>query len=116
MSVQEIKSIEEKAAMTLKENVDAVTQAIDPEEEFNKLTIETQVEVMRQLDRKTLDKVMPFVKPETVGALYGFEQDEKTGKWRYNITLGILGAIGGKVAGKLLSSKQMKDFITKEKS
>ena len=89
MSAKELKDIEENTAMVLKENVEAVKNSANPEEEFNKLTVEDQVEVMRQLDRKTLDKVMPFVRPETVGALLGFEQDEKTKKGNYNIAKGL---------------------------
>lgn len=53
-----------------------------------------------------------FTKPETVGAMYGFEQDEN-GNWTYNIEKGLLGAGGAKLAGKALSSDMMMKTVNK---
>jgi len=50
--------------------------------------------------------------PETVGALYGFEQDEE-GYWTYNVAKGALGAAGVHIAGKAFTSKKMKEFVIK---
>jgi len=50
--------------------------------------------------------------PETVGALYGFEQDEE-GYWTYNVAKGALGAAGVHIAGKALTSEKMKEFVIK---
>ena len=81
-------------------------------EDFQALPLEEQTEVMKRIDKKTLDEIMPFVKPETIGALYGFEQDED-GYWTYNVAKGALGAAGVHIAGKAFTSKKMKEVVTK---
>jgi len=81
-------------------------------EDFQALSLEEQTEVMTRIDKKTLDEIIPFVKPETIGALYGFEQNED-GTWTYNVAKGALGAAGVHIAGKAFTSKKMKEIVTK---
>jgi len=48
--------------------------------------------------------------PATIGALYGFEQDEN-GNWQYNPVKGVMGAFGASLAKKALTDKQMMNAI-----
>jgi len=79
---------------------------------FEELDKETQKEVLKDLPSKIQSKIVFYTKPETVGALYGFEQDEE-GYWTYNVAKGALGAAGVHIAGKALTSKKMKEFVIK---
>ena len=84
-------------------------------EDYDKAVAAQTAEVQRLWpDLSTKEKVdmMPSLAPETVGALYGFEEDEN-GNWTYNVTKGILGAAGGRFARKAISSKGLKNAILK---
>ena len=84
-------------------------------EDYDKAVAVQTAEVKRiwpDLSNKQKIDMMPSLAPETVGALYGFEEDEN-GNWTYNVSKGILGAIGGRMARKAISGKGMKAAILK---
>jgi len=111
----EIKAIDEQAEQVTKDNINTI-QATKTDKEkqeiFLNMDTTTQIKVLKGLDEATASKVIPFASPESVGALYGFEQDDQ-GNWTYNITKGLMGAAGAKIAHKALTSNQMKTFIKK---
>lgn len=83
-------------------------------EKFEKQSAEEQIETIKTLDEEDIKKVIPFVRPETVGALLGFEQDEETNEWSYNLVKGALGAIGARYANKAISSGKLMELIKQD--
>ena len=53
--------------------------------------------------------LIPFVAPSTLGATLGFKQNED-GTFTYDVTTGLLGAVGASVLNKALTSKQLQQF------
>ena len=112
MSKAELARIDAKQEADMLKVTEDIKKSTNKVEDFQSLSLEEQTEVMKRIDKKTLDEIIPFTKPETVGALYGFEQDDE-GNWTYNVAKGILGAAGVHIAGKAFTSKKMKEFIIK---
>jgi len=112
MTKAELARIDAKYEADMLKVTEDIKKSTNKIEDFQVLSLEEQTEVMTRIDKKTLDKIIPFVKPETVGALYGFEQDEE-GYWTYNIAKGALGAAGVHIAGKAFTSEKMKEIVIK---
>jgi len=112
MTKAELSRIDAKNEADMLSTAEYIKKAENKQEAFLALPNEVQIETLKKLDDKTISEVMPFVKPETVGALYGFEQDEE-GYWTYNVAKGALGAAGVHIAGKALTSEKMKEFVIK---
>jgi len=71
--------------------------------------LETSPPVSKE-DIKEANRI--FLRPETLGATAGFEQNED-GTYTYNIEKGLLGAVGAKLAHKTLTSNQVKKIVIK---
>jgi len=112
MTKAELARIDAEYEANMLKVTEDIKKSTNKMEDFQALSLEEQTEVMTRIDKKTLDEIIPFVKPETVGALYGFEQNED-GTWTYNVAKGVLGAAGVHIAGKAFTSKKMKEIVTK---
>jgi len=112
MTKAELARIDAEYEANMLKVTEDIKKSTNKMKDFQALSLEEQTEVMTRIDKKILDEIIPFIKPETVGALYGFEQDEE-GYWTYNVAKGALGAAGVHIAGKAFTSKKMKEIVTK---
>ncbi|TET75263.1 MAG: hypothetical protein E3J43_08640, partial [Candidatus Heimdallarchaeota archaeon] len=113
MKVPEVEEIEAPTIKEIEEPEIKVEPKPIAEIPKDQKTMGELAKISDTTNKDELNKIISKTSPETVGALYGFEQDEE-GYWTYNVAKGILGAAGIKLAGKAYNSVKMRSIVKAE--